>query len=288
MLIHGFSGSGAYFIRNAPLLAAAGYGVVCPDLRGHGDSQTTEGGYHVARLAADLRDLVVHLRDQHQRQHPQQQPPRLVPVGCSLGSAVLWTYVELFGSASDFAGLVFVDQAPLQDRSAVDGWDERFAHRGLYDEATLRSAQELWAGGVNRDVMPAARDLVQGCLGYLAKPDAELDREVTPEQREADMAFFTGISVRCDGVWLGRLMEDHTRYDHREAAELINRPTLVLVGGRSGCFPLEGMRETARRVEKTHSGLATWSVFEDAGHWLYYEQPERFHRELVEFIETKV
>ncbi|TIC97060.1 AB hydrolase superfamily protein YdjP [Colletotrichum higginsianum] len=271
LLMHGFSGSSAYFHRNFDALVAAGLWVVAPDMRGHGSSDRTRGGYHVARLAADLRDLVAHLR----RAAPDVA---IVPVGCSIGAAVLWTYVELFGAAADFAGFVFVDQAPLQDRSPFDGWGESRAHTGCYDERTMLAAQRFWID----DPAAAHVDLVDGCLGYRAKPSP--DDDVSPETRRRDEDFFTGISALCDQTWLARLLADHTRYDHREAIETISVPTLVMAGRRSGCFPLEGMLETVRRVEKNRPGLARESVFE-SGHWLFYEQPERFNREIAEFVD---
>jgi pimeloyl-ACP methyl ester carboxylesterase len=92
------------------------------------------------------------------------------------------------------------------------------------------------------------------------------------------------ISERCDGVWLARLLADHTRYDHREAIEGITRPVLVMAGRRSGCFPMEGMKETVERVRKGGKAEAEMVVFE-SGHWLFYEEPERFNQELLKFVE---
>ena len=80
---------------------------------------------------------------------------------CSIGAAVLWTYVELFGT-KDFAGFVFVDQAPLQNRSERGNWDERKAHKGCYDAATTAAAQLAWV----QDTAGAHRGLVNECLGY--------------------------------------------------------------------------------------------------------------------------
>jgi pimeloyl-ACP methyl ester carboxylesterase len=106
ILIHGFTGSSQYFSKNFETLSRQYY-IVAPDLRGHGNSSKARHGYHVCRLAADLKDLIVHVRG-------NLPEASFVGVGCSLGAAVLWTYAELF-SAKDFAGMVFVDQAPLQD-----------------------------------------------------------------------------------------------------------------------------------------------------------------------------
>lgn len=270
ILMHGFSGSSNYFTRNFDTLSKR-FWVVAPDMRGHGSSDHTRGGYHVARLAADLASLVAHIR----KTAPSVQ---IVPVGCSIGAAVLWTYVELFG-CDDFSGFVFVDQAPLQDRSSFDRWDQSKAHTGCYDEASMLAAQRSWI----EDSPSAHLDLFKGCLGYLHAPRP--DDGISDEQAAKDERFFTEISASCDQTWLARLLADHTRYDHREAIEAISIPTLVMAGGRSSCFPLEGMLETVKRVEKTSPGLAKSSVF-DSGHWLFYEEPERFNREIIEFVES--
>lgn len=268
LLMHGFSGSSEYFTRNFDALRQSLW-VIAPDMRGHGKSDHTRGGYHVARLAADLKSLVTHLR----RLSPKVQ---IVPAGCSIGAAVLWTYVELFG-CDHFAGFVFVDQAPLQDRSMFDGWTKAFAHSGCFDEGSLLAAQRSWM----QDTQAAHADLVRSSLGYRHQPRE--DDQISDEQAREDEDFFLGISARCDSAWLARLMADHTRYDHREAIELITIPTLVMAGRRSGCFPLDGMLETVRRIERHRPGLAKSSIFE-SGHWLFYEEPERFNEEVAEFV----
>ncbi|KAH6645160.1 Alpha/Beta hydrolase protein [Truncatella angustata] len=279
LLIHGFSGSSAYFQKNFSALSASW--VVAVDLRGHGRSGRPRGGYHVARLAADLKELIAHLRSSVPTEHDAETD--VVPVGCSIGAAVLWTYVELFGDA-DFAGMAFVDQAPLQDRSSFDAWDEGKAHRGCFDEASMLGAQRAW---IERPE-DAFKGLAADCLGYRYQPLPGDD--VSEERRKGDEDFFTGESRKCDTRWLARLLADHTRYDHREACEGIRVPVLVLAGKRTGCFPLEGMKETVRRVEKGRrdrgesQGIVRWSEY-GSGHWLFWEEPEKFNKEIAVFVE---
>ncbi|KAI1373469.1 alpha/beta-hydrolase [Hypoxylon crocopeplum] len=274
ILIHGFSGSSKYFTRNFSALSADHW-VVAPDLRGHGNSGRPRGGYHVARLAADLHGLLAHLKASCPR-----EMRKVVPVGCSIGAAVLWTYVELFG-CDGFSGFVFVDQAPLQNRTPFGDWDASRAHVGCYDEATTRDAQMQW---IYRQA-DAHQDLVRSCLGYRYAPEPEAD-DLSDEREMRDADFFVRISEQCDHTWLARLLADHTQYDHREAIEDVSLPTLVMAGRRTGCFPLEGMRETVRRVDTNSPGLATMSVF-DSGHWLFYEEPGRFNEEIVDFTDNR-
>lgn len=274
LLIHGFSGSSLYFQHNFDALSKSSW-VIAVDLRGHGNSGRPKGGYHVARLAADLKEVVSHVREVA----PKVQ---IVPVGCSIGAAVLWTYVELF-SDSDFAGMVFVDQAPLQDRSSFDAWDQSKAHRGCFDENSMLGAQEDWM----KNSEDAFKGLVADCLGYRYNPLPEDD--TSEERKTRDEEFFTGQSRRCNTTWLARLLADHTRYDHREACEQIRVPTWTMAGKRTGCFPLDGLKETVRRVEAGHESrgnknvVARWSEYE-SGHWLFWEEPERFNNEINEFL----
>lgn len=286
LLIHGFSGSSAYFKRNVEALSSSAW-VVAVDLRGHGESGRPNGGYHVARLAADLKELVTHLRSAVSS-IIDSKDFEIMPVGCSIGAAILWTYVELF-SDTDFAGLVFVDQAPLQDRSSFDSWDESKAHRGCFDEASMLGAQKAWT----EDAENAYKGLVQDCLGYRFAPQEGDD--VSEERTKADEEFFTGESRKCDTAWLARLLADHTRYDHREACETIRVPVLTMAGKRTGCFPLEGMKETVARVEKGWTdrgmpwgeGVTRWEEFE-SGHWLFWEEPERFNHVITQFLKECV
>ncbi|KAH6635897.1 Alpha/Beta hydrolase protein [Chaetomium tenue] len=284
LLLHGFSGSSAYFRHNTPALSApSGHWVIAPDLRGHGRSghNPAHGGYHVARLAADLHELLTHLRTLL----PTNPPLKVVPIGCSIGAAILWTYLELFGDGDAFAGYVFVDQAPLQDRAALGlggEWGVGLAHAGCYDEATMLAAQRVWVEEPER----AYQGLVRECLGYRFEPrPGEGGEEVGGERAARDEAFFGGVSKQVgDRAWLVRLLADHTRYDHREACEGLGRPVLVMAGRRSGCFTLEGMDETVRRARKGGNGDAGMVVFE-SGHWLFWEEPERFNREVLAFVE---
>ncbi|BFZ54485.1 hypothetical protein PYCC9005_001522 [Savitreella phatthalungensis] len=279
LLLHGFAGSSAYFTRNYPGLLSDNsttLHVVAWDMRGHGRSSKTTGGYHVARLAADLHFLLAHL-DRGRRL-------RVIGVGCSIGAAVLWTHIELFSPASaHFAGLVIVDQAPLQDREPYTGWTPQLAHRGLYDEATLHAAQKVFRETPD----DGYRGLVADCLGYRYAPLASAT--VSEEEREQDEAFFLDIARACDGKWLARLMADHTRYDHRDAiAEAVDVPALVLAGTKSGPFSIEGMRETANRINngihsKSGQDLAEFREI-DAGHWMFYEKPQEFNELIINFI----
>ena len=60
--------------------------VLVPDLRGHGSSEKPKAGYHVARLALDLKNLIDHF---------QFQGSKVSAIGTSLGAAIIWYLINL-------------------------------------------------------------------------------------------------------------------------------------------------------------------------------------------------
>lgn len=61
LLVHGWSGSQDYFQLNVPALSSS-FKVVTYDQRFHGGSDKPQHGHHVARLAADMRDVIKSLK----------------------------------------------------------------------------------------------------------------------------------------------------------------------------------------------------------------------------------
>lgn len=95
------------------------------DLRFHGESDKPSWGFHVARLAADLHDFL---------QATKLASPVLL--GSSLGCAIIWSYIELYGDAH-LGKLIFVDQAPSQWKM-VD-WEH--CSKGIFDAPSLANIQ---------------------------------------------------------------------------------------------------------------------------------------------------
>lgn len=66
LLLHGHPRTSATWHKVAPLLAAAGFSVVCPDLRGYGRSgkpatTSDHSPYSKRAMAADMAELMIHL-----------------------------------------------------------------------------------------------------------------------------------------------------------------------------------------------------------------------------------
>jgi pimeloyl-ACP methyl ester carboxylesterase len=275
--IHGFTGSSLVWQRNIPTFSQE-HRVIVPDLRGHGASDKPKHGYHVSRLAMDLRELLIHLEPSLM----DGKSSGWKAMGGSLGCSILWCYAELF-TTSPFNSMVFVDQSPLQN-STLDGWDSQFCNRGLNNASALSALQTT----LLLSSETAHKGTIASCLSYRSHPLPPPAPEISPQTQAADEEFFLKEAMKGDGEWLGKLMADHTSLDWRDSIAACfgkgsGSKTLVLVvaSSRSGCFPAAGPLKVVNFVnggQKKGYGVAQGVTVDWGGHWCYWENPERFER----------
>lgn len=180
-------------------------------------------------------------------------------VGTSLGCAILWSYVELYGDAS-IGKMVFVDQAPSQWR--MPDWEH--GSKGIYDAASLARIQDA----VTRDMEGFAAGNAECCLTHTLPAPI--------------LATLTAETLKCDPSHLSRLMADHAQLDWRPVLPRIAKPCLNLYGTTSGCFPVEGTIAVGELIPH-----CTNVAFEGANHWLYLEEPAKFVAVVAEFVLSK-
>ncbi|EQC25564.1 hypothetical protein SDRG_16582 [Saprolegnia diclina VS20] len=248
LFLHGWSASRRYFCRNVPQLQAT-CRVICLDMRFHGESDSPAHGMHIARLAADVRELVLGLN---------LDKSKLTLIGTSMGCAVIWSFVELFGCASVHQA-IFVDQLPLQNRR--EDWS--LHGYGCYDEASLQGIEHMLATN-----LPA---VAQGNL------DSCLVRDDVPRDI---LDILCADVLQCKPTALATLMRDHTQIDWRPLLPTISIPCLNLLGGiKNKIFPMAGALVVGNMIPN-----CTNVVFERCGHWLYLEQPDDFSQLVLAFV----
>ena len=243
LLVPGWSCSYHFFDKNIPVLSES-LKVIAVDLRGHGDSEKPDHGYRISRFAKDIKELLDHL-----------DLNDVTAAGWSMGASVLWSYLELFGS-EHISRLVCVDQSPAQYFAP----DWRWGQLGCYDvESFIRLCCNL--EHAERDV---AEGTVCGCM----------NREPSPEEID----FLAGEIMKCPARVKIDIMRDHTNLDWRDFLPHINIPTLVCVAMASKVFPWEG----SAYVGEVIPGAKT-EFFEDCGHMLFWEDPDKFNSLISDF-----
>ena len=100
VLLHGWSQCAEEFKHQIEPLSAR-YDVIALDQRSHGESQKVPYGLKISRLSKDLCDLLAELNLND-----------VALLGHSMGSAVIWCYIDLFGPGR-LSKIILVDQAPF-------------------------------------------------------------------------------------------------------------------------------------------------------------------------------
>lgn len=226
--------------------------VMAVDHRGHGASSDPGRGYHVHRLAADLEELLTRLGIE-----------RATFVGHSMGVAVLWAYLDVFGDRR-VDRLVFNDSRPAllhdphwtpTDAAACGGTMDATA---MFDLCAALRATDGW--NAHAGVM---RHMVSGNLPE-ARFDAllETNRATTNETRAL--------------LWL-----DQCGVDWRDVIRKVRRPTLV-VHGLGSMIPTSSQQWVADVIPGAR--LATIPAEDGGSHFAFWENPAAFHAIVETFL----
>ena len=246
IMIAGWACSHRFFDKNIPDLAGT-CRVIALDMRAHGDSEKVTWGHRIARYAKDVRDVIeaLNLKD-------------VILLGFSMGAAVCWSYLELFGT-DRISAHVSVDQSPRQYYNETWRWGQP----GCYDAEALA----IFTVRLEYDPAGVTRGLVPACFGDTYRPTAE---EIEVLSREID---------KCPPKVKAEIMSDHTHLDWRDLFPRIDLPTLVCVGRQSKIFPWQGSAYVGEHIPR-----ATTVFFENSGHMPFYEEPEQFNEVVRVFV----
>ena len=167
--------------------------------------------------------------------------------------------------------LVLVDQAPLQNREDPLGGAWQLGSTGCYDSETLRAlgaALQYAPAGGSRVPRAFADGNAEACFSQTT-PWMEAHPEV--------LELLASETLRCSPAALLALMADHTRLDWRPLLPRVRVPAWNCVGVKSKIFPWEGVAWVGDAMPRGRNVL-----FEQGGHWLYLEEPERFAEVVLE------
>lgn len=244
LMVAGWTCTNGFFRHNIDELAKSCQ-VVALEYRAHGDSEKVLHGHRIARYAMDIRNLLDHLdaRD-------------VTVLGWSMGAAILWSYLELFGY-DRVSKLICVDQSPAQ----YTGPDWQWGQNGCYDvEMFIRLCC-----AIECDPRGNAEGLAYACM------------HKTPS--DAEVKFLADEISKCPPRVRIEIMRDHTNLDWRDFLPRVSIPTLVCVGRHSAVFDWEGSAYVGEQIP----GAVT-EFFEDSGHMLFWEEPDKFNRIVADFV----
>ena len=252
IMIPGWSQSAAEYGRNIDELAK-GSRVIALDMRSHGESTNADSGHRIQRLAKDLAEVIEALG-----------LSSVDVLGHSMGSSVIWSYLDLFGPAK-LRKLVIVDQAPMT--AALPGWsDEEKKRYGCL----LPDVQSVagFCGAVR------ATSSVDGTM-------AIIKGMFTSAFPEADLRWIAEENLKMPRAAAADLLFDHCLNDWRDVIERTRLPSLV-VGGRKSIFSAESQEWIA--AVNPNATASIFEVHEGGSHFMFFENPQRFNAEVASFL----
>jgi non-heme chloroperoxidase len=248
LLVHGWMCSSKFWQKNVPELATA-FRVVTLDLRGHGNSSKTLTGHTIGQYARDVRQVIDHLGLQE-----------TVLVGWSMGGEVALSYYEQYGRDAHLKALGLVDTAPFPFGPA--GWNSHALRNYNYDGMNATFAD------------------------YTASPRkfaiAFATRMFKQKPSDADMDWVVAEMMKTP-TWIAEAVySDFVMSDHAKSLPAIKVPVIVFAAN-SGVF-CKGV--AMGEAVASQVPLGTFIPFENAGHILFYEQPQKFNAALTAFVKA--
>jgi non-heme chloroperoxidase len=248
LLVHGWLCSSRFWQKNVPELATK-FRVVTVDLRGHGNSSKLLTGHTIRQYARDVREVIERLGLE-----------QTVLAGWSLGGPVVLSYYEQYGGDTRLKALGLVDTAPFPFSSA--GWNSHALRNYNYDGMNATFA----------DLTANPRKFAVGFTHRMFKQspsDADIDWVVTEMLKTPPWV--------AEAVYSDFLMSDYAK-----SLPTVKLPVIVF-GADSDVFR-NGIAMGKAIASQIPQGR--FVPFEDAGHILFYEQPEKFNAAMTKFVGT--
>ena len=226
--------------------------VITLDFRGHGRSDKPHHGYRIARMAADVTELLDHL-----------DLVEVDALGWSMGASVWWSFIDRFGTAR-LRRLVIVDQPAAV---AILPWmsERQRADAGAFLD--LASLERMVAGLLGPDADELLDAFARGTY----------TGDIAPELRD-----FMAAEMRHTPAYAGApLLLDHCVQDWRDVLPRIDVPTLVIGSEGSHVTPAS-QRYIGGQIPDARVHIFPADVA--SSHFPFLQNPPAFNAMLSEFL----
>jgi pimeloyl-ACP methyl ester carboxylesterase len=253
VLVHGITSTSATWANVLPYLAER-FTVIAPDLLGHGESAKPRGDYSLGAYASGIRDLLIALGYE-----------RATFVGHSLGGGIAMQLSYQFPEHCERLVLVASgglgrEITPLLRAASLPGAELVLP---LLADERLMGAGRAVGRLLGRVGLRVHTDLGEVLRGHASLADGE-----------ARAAFLHTLRTIVDP--LGQRVDASDRLYLAEAI-----PFLLVWGERDPIIPLAHARATHELVPGSRL-----EIFPGAGHFPHLDDPLRFVRVLLDFIDT--
>jgi pimeloyl-ACP methyl ester carboxylesterase len=294
IMVHGWPELWYSWRHQIRTIAAAGYRVVAPDVRGYGGSDKPHHieAYDMLQLTADVAGLIDALGEDQANL-----------VGHDWGAPICWNTALLFPERIRAVAGLSVPYFPRGEISAIELYKRIHAKRFFYQlyfqqegvaeaefeadvRAALRKVYYMGSGDRSKAVMGAvaAKKTGDDMLGGLPDPDPFPDWLT-----EADLDYYAAAFEA------GGFRGPFNRYRAQQrdweiladlAGRTVDQPSCFIAGALDpvrGFVPGLDLYQSAGAYCTDYRGT---TLIDGEGHWIQQEAPDAVNRALVEFLAT--
>lgn len=225
------------------------YHIYVLDPRNQGLSENVDYGMRISRYAKDVKEFNEHLGIKSASY-----------CGWSMGAAVLYSYIDLFGTKG-INKLILIDEPP--SILTRPGWTEQEClNAGAKFETPAQVLQDFFPEGGTNPVVER----------YLAMDSPYYENTES----------FARRFIKSDMNYMGLIMYDHASNDWSDViSKKINVPTAIFTGDYSLNVPSQRWMQSVI----PNSILYVYSKAEQGDHFLAFKNPVKFAKDLREFLE---
>jgi pimeloyl-ACP methyl ester carboxylesterase len=290
VLCHGWPELSYSWRHQVPALAAAGFHVVAPDMRGYGRTSAPQdiSAYTLFELVGDIVGLVDALGEK-----------QAVIVGHDWGAPVAW-HCAMF-RPDIFTRVAGLSVPPplrgrgrpletLRQSGITNFYWQYFQTPGLAEaefERDVATTMRVVLGGRRLSSDPAAALFIQDGKGFLGDPD--LAQPLPKWLNEADVAHFTEVYARSGfrgGLNWYRNLDRNWELTAPWQGAQIRQPSLFIAGSKDSVITgLIGAKRVAD-MERVVTNLKGKIILDGAGHWVQQERPGEVNAALIDFLKS--
>lgn len=225
--------------------------VISLDKRGHGLSDKAEYGYRVSRFAKDLDDLLNHL-----------QVEQAHFIAHSLGAAMVYNYVDLFGTER-LNKLIVIDEPPVLLVNPDWSENERTQLGAIYEASGLHQLTNQF---ITANPDEIGRNII----------DAMTTQYATPDQKQ-----FLLKCMDIPGFAASRLYLNNICQDFRDVISKLKSDTLFITG-KASLHPWQSHEWMKAKVPG--SQLTIIDEQDGGNHFMFVEKPDVFNSLVLSYL----
>ena len=287
VLCHGWPELSYSWRHQIPALAAAGFHVVAPDMRGFGrtTAPADAGVYTIMDNVGDIVALVAALGEK-----------QAIVVGHDWGAPVAWHAAmfrpDIFTKVAGLSVPPFVrgrsrPLEALQANGIANFYWQYFQPHGVaeaeFERDVAFTMRTILVGRGLSD--PSAHLFIAQDKGFLG--DGHRNRPLPQWLTEADLAFFTNIYTQSGfrgGLNWYRNLDRNWELTSAWQDAKIHQPSMFLAGSKDGVVTgLIGARQIAE-LGRVLTNLKAKIILDGAGHWVQQERPDEVNAALIDFL----